>query len=262
MLSFRKSIYLCWWFSHWNHSPLWKCAWVLNACVWSISRGEGVPFQVLLIWLCFFLWTSFFHLTVWWWKYHKPSSLYFIPQKYKRGHRKLVGRKEKKKEEEEKSWRLFFEVQACFDCVFWGGEAKISSNKQKYREKNSLSSTTSLQIFTLSIFQRDDNAHLPVYQITEVLTTLLESFLSRLIWLQMFCRTFVFKHSHKKRILLSLGVLIMNSFNFLVLRIKCTGFLFHTVVSTCDLILSVVIHHPYIAAIYKYSLRSLYFKLM
>lgn len=174
MLSFRKYIYLCWWFSHWNHSPLWKCAWVLNACVRSISREEGVPFQVLLIWLCFFLWTSFFHLTVWWWEYHKPGSLYFIPQKYKHGHRKLVGRKEKKKEEEEKSWRLFFEVQACFDCVFWG--AKISSNKQKYREKISLSSTTSLQILTLSIFQRDDNAHLPVYQITEVLTTLLESF--------------------------------------------------------------------------------------
>lgn len=78
----------------------------------------------------------------------------------------------------------------------------------------------------------------------------------------MFCRTFVFKHSHKKRILLSLGVLIMNSFNFLVFRIKCLGFQFHTVVSTCDLILSVLIHHPYIAAIYKQSLRSLYFKLM
>lgn len=70
---------------------------------------------------------------------------------------------------------IFWSAGMLWLCFLRGG-AKISSNKQKYREKNSLSSTTSLQIFTLSIFQRDDNAHLPVYQITEVLTTLLASF--------------------------------------------------------------------------------------
>lgn len=133
MLSFRKSIYLCWWFSHWNHYPLWKCARVLNACVLSVSGGE--EFHLRCYW---FGCVSFseLHSSIWLSDDGNITNLVVCISFHRNTN---VGTEnwrveKKKKEEEEKAWRLFFEVQACFDCVFWQG-VKISSNKQKYRGK-------------------------------------------------------------------------------------------------------------------------------
>lgn len=88
----------------------------------------------------------------------------------------------------------------------------------------------------------DGNANLSVYQVTGALINSLGKFpRSRLVWLQTF----------------SLNTCITGYFHN-----ELIGFLFHIEVSTCNLTLSILIHHLFSTATLKYHFRRLHFKLM